>query len=96
MLRTLEFVRRQLGATLGVQATAVTALGLVVGLPIGIAAGRGVWGLVAAGLSVVRQPVVPATALVIAPVASPSPTSWRCSRARRAASVRPAEVLRTE
>lgn len=96
VLRTLGFVRRQLGATLAVQATAVTAVGLVVGLPIGIAAGRGVWGIVATGLSVVRQPVVPASILLLAPAAIVVANLMAVLPARRAASVRPAEILRTE
>jgi predicted lysophospholipase L1 biosynthesis ABC-type transport system permease subunit len=61
VLRTLGFVRRQVGWTLAVQATAVSVVGLVVGLPLGVALGRSGWNLVASGLSVVRQPVVPAT-----------------------------------
>ena len=96
VLRTLGFVRRQLGATLAVQATAVTAVGLVVGLPLGIAAGRGVWGLVATGLSVVRQPVVPASILLVAPAAIVVANLMAVLPARRAASVRPAEILRAE
>lgn len=96
VLRTLGFVRRQLGATLTVQATAVTAVGLVVGLPIGIAAGRGVWALVATGLSVVSQPVVPASILLVAPTAIVVANLMAVLPARRAASVRPAEILRAE
>ncbi|MBW3546983.1 MAG: ABC transporter permease [Actinobacteria bacterium] len=96
VLRTLGFVRRQLGATLAVQATAVTAVALVVGLPIGIAVGRGGWGLVATGLSVVHQPVVPATILLVAPAAMVVANLMAVLPARRAASVRPAEILRAE
>ena len=96
VLRTLGFVRRQLGATLAVQATAVTAVGLVLGLPIGIAAGRGVWGLVANSLSVVPHPVVPPSILLVAPAAMVVANLMAVLPARRAASVRPAEILRAE
>ena len=88
--------RHQVGATLAVQATAVTAVGLVVGLPLGIAAGRHVWVLVASGLSVVRQPVVPASVLVVALAAIVVANLMAVLPARRAAAIRPAEVLHAE
>lgn len=96
VLRTLGFVRRQLGATLAVQATAMAAAGLVVGLPLGIAAGRGAWDVVATGLSVVRQPVVPLSVLLIVPAAVAVANLVAVLPARRACSVRPAEILRAE
>src|SRR5205807_1900502 len=59
ILRTMGFVRRQVAATVAWQATTVVLVGLVVGLPLGIAAGRWAWGLVARQLGVLSQPVVP-------------------------------------
>jgi len=96
VLRTLGFVRRQVWATLVVQATAVSVVGLVVGLPVGIAAGRSVWGLVATGLSVVRRPVVPVSVLLVVPAAIVVANLLAVLPARRAAGVRPAEILRAE
>jgi ABC-type antimicrobial peptide transport system permease subunit len=89
-------VRRQVGATLAVQATAITAVGLVVGLPLGIAGGRTIWGMVATGLSVVRRPVVPPSVLLIPPVALALALVMALLPARRAAGIRPAEVFRSE
>ena len=96
LLRTLGFLRRQVGATLAVQATAVTAVGLVVGLPVGIAAGRHVWVLVASGLSVLPRPLVPASVLFVALAAIVVANLMALLPARRAAAIRPAEVLRAE
>ena len=96
VLRTLGLVRRQVAATVGIQATAVTAVGLLVGLPIGIAAGRAIWGFVAAELSVVRQPVVPLSVLAVAPTALVVANLLAILPARRAAGTRPAEILRAE
>ena len=96
VLRTLGLVRRQVAATLAVQATAITVAGLVVGLPIGIAGGRTIWGMVATGLSVVRRPIVPLSVLLIVPVGLALANFMALLPARRAAGIRPAEVLRAE
>lgn len=96
VLRTLGFVRRQVGATLAVQATVVSAVALLVGLPIGIAGGRTVWSFVASGLSVIERPVVPTSVLLVAPVAIVVANLMAALPARRAAAVRPAENLRAE
>ena len=96
VLRTLGLVRRQVGATLAVQATAVSLVGLVVGLPLGIAAGRTLWGLVVSALSLVRRPVVPASVLLVAAAAVVVANLMAVLPARRAAAVRPGEVLRAE
>jgi hypothetical protein len=60
VLRTLGLVRRQVGLAVIVQATSTVVVGAIVGVPLGIAAGRWSWALVAAGLGVVDSPVVPA------------------------------------
>ena len=96
VLRTLGLVRRQVGATLAVQAAAITAVGLVVGLPIGIAGGRILWGVMATGLSVVRRPIIPPSVLLITPVALAVAVLMALLPARRAAGIRPAEVFRSE
>ena len=96
VLRTLGLVRRQVGATLAVQAAAITAVGLVVGLPVGIAGGRILWGVMATGLSVVRRPIIPPSVLLITPVALAVAVLMALLPARRAAGIRPAEVFRSE
>jgi len=70
LLKTLGFTRRQLAATVAWQATVVAAAGLVVGLPLGIAAGRWLWLGFARELAAVPDPVVPAASLALAAVAT--------------------------
>jgi hypothetical protein len=95
--KTLGFTRRQVLATVVSQATTVAALGLLVGLPLGVASGRFAWNLFADWLGVVPEPVsplaplallVPATLLVAALVAA--------LPGHMAARLRPALVLRAE
>jgi ABC-type lipoprotein release transport system permease subunit len=96
VLRVFGFVRSQVGTALAVQATAVSAVGVVVGVPLGVAAGRTVWGQVAHALSVVPRPVVPASVLLVAIAAIVDANLMAALPARRAANIRPAEVLRAE
>ena len=65
MLSGLGCVRRQVSATLAWQATAVAAVALVVGLPVGVALGRWSWRLTADALWVVSTPEIPVPALVL-------------------------------
>lgn len=65
VLKTLGFVRRQVGATVASQATTVVGIGLVVGIPAGVALGRWAWALMANDLGVVSHPQVPALAVVV-------------------------------
>jgi ABC-type antimicrobial peptide transport system permease subunit len=52
VLRTLGFVDRQLSALVRWQATTFALVGLVLGIPIGVVAGRLVWHEVASGIGV--------------------------------------------
>jgi FtsX-like permease family len=70
LLKTLGFTRRQLAATVAWQATVVAAAGLVIGVPLGIAAGRWLWLGFARELAAVPDPVVPAASLALAAVAT--------------------------
>src|SRR6266568_8095938 len=70
ILRTMGFVRRQVASAVAWQANTIIVIGLVFGLPIGIAAGRWTWGLVAGQLGVRDQPVVPALAIGVVCVGS--------------------------
>ena len=63
MLRTLGFTGRQLAATLAWQATVAVGIGLVVGVPLGVVAGRLLWDLFATRIYVVPSPTVPALAI---------------------------------
>jgi ABC-type lipoprotein release transport system permease subunit len=64
-LRALGFTRRQLVASVLTQSVLVTALGVAVGVPLGVLAGRWAWGAFADRLSVVDQPVTPVPQLVV-------------------------------
>ena len=90
--------RRQVRVTVGWQATAASAGGLVVGIPLGLVAGVLVWRLVADGLGVSTAATVPMLGLVlIVPaaillanlVAAVPALNW-------AARTQPAVALRTE
>ena len=59
LLKALGFTRRQISATIAWQATSTVAVGLLIGVPVGIAAGRLMWTLFARQLDVVAEPAVP-------------------------------------
>jgi len=70
VLRTLGFQSRQLGSTLVWQATTIGLIGLGVGVPLGLVAGRVGWEAVAGGIGVVDEPVTPAVAVGVALIAA--------------------------
>jgi ABC-type lipoprotein release transport system permease subunit len=65
-LKSLGFTRRQVSSTVMWQSTTVAVVALLVGLPLGVAAGRGVWVLLAERLGAVAQPVTPVLAVALA------------------------------
>ena len=65
MLKVLGFVRRQVAAAVGWQATAVALVGIAAGVPLGIAAGKIAWRLFATNFGVVPVSVVPAALLAV-------------------------------
>ena len=67
LLKSLGFVRRQVALTVSWQTSTVAAIGIVLGVPLGIAAGRLVWTAFATNLGVVADPVV--TVWVLAAIA---------------------------
>ncbi len=64
MLRTLGFTGRQLRASVAWQSSIAVVIGLVVGVPLGIVAGRFLWDLFATNIYVVPSPTEPALAIV--------------------------------
>ena len=64
LLKSLGFVRRQIALSVSWQTTTVAAVGIVLGIPLGIAAGRLVWSAFASNLGVVADPVVKAWVVV--------------------------------
>ena len=97
ILKTLGFVRRQVSATVAWQATTFAVVAILVGVPIGIAAGRWAWRLTAEQLGVATPPVTPllpvlavAAGTVMAANLVAAPPGWVAGH------LRPAPVLRSE
>jgi hypothetical protein len=65
LLKTLGFTQRQLAGTVAWQATAAAVIGIVVGVPLGIAAGRQLWDVFARAIYAVPEPTVPAGLVVL-------------------------------
>ena len=96
-LKTLGFTKGQLAAAVAWQSTVVAAVGLVVGVPVGIAAGRWLWLAFARELSAVPDPVVPAGSIALAVVAALVLANLVAALPGRAAARTPAAiVLRAE
>jgi len=97
VLKALGLGPGQVWAAVAWQASLVVIAGLALGVPIGVAAGRWAWTLVADGVGVVNRPEVPLVglaallpaALLIANVVAAFP-AWAAARTR------PALVLRAE
>jgi hypothetical protein len=70
LLKTLGFTRRQLAGTVAWQSSVIAAVGLLIGIPVGVAFGRWLWLVFANQLSAVPDPVVPATSIALAAVAA--------------------------
>ena len=64
-LKTLGLTGHQLGASVAWQSSVSVGIGVVIGMPIGIAAGRGLWTLFAEGISAVPDPTVPPLPMVL-------------------------------
>jgi hypothetical protein len=97
LLKVLGFLRRQVAAVVGWQATAVAVVGIVAGVPLGIAIGKVAWRVFATNFGVVPVSVVrPAglAALVAGVLAAANVLA--VLPALLAARARPAELLRAE
>jgi FtsX-like permease family len=68
LLKTLGFTQRQLAATVAWQSSVPAVVGVIFGIPLGIALGRWLWILFARGISAVPDPTVPALSLVVVAV----------------------------
>lgn len=96
VLRSLGFVRRQVRATVHSHASVYAVAGLLVGLPLGIAAGRVVWRLLADELGFASAPAGTAVVLLLVPSALVAMAIIAGVPAHRAGKVRPASILRAE
>ena len=97
ILRALGFRGRQVRQATLVQALAMSAVGLVVGVPLGLIAGRAVWRALSGGLGIGTDPQVPwmlIWAVIPATAAATALLSWWPGRC--AARSRPAVQLRVE
>lgn len=97
LLKTLGFTRRQLGGAVAWQSSVIAVTGLVIGVPLGIAAGRWLWVAFARELSAVPDPAIPAGSIALAAVAALVLANLVAALpGRQAARTPAAEVLRTE
>jgi hypothetical protein len=97
LLKTLGFTRRQLAGAVAWQSSAIALVGLVIGVPAGIAFGRFLWLAFAHELSAVPAPVVPAGSIVLAALAALVLANLVAALPGRAAARTPAAiVLRVE
>ena len=65
LLKALGLAPRQLVAAVAWQATIAAAIGIVVGIPLGIVAGRQLWILFARTINAVPSPAVPVLLIVL-------------------------------
>ena len=97
LLKVLGFVRRQTAFAMSWQTTTVAVVGLVVGLPLGIAAGRLGWDLFAGYVGFVAVPVVVAWGLIALAAGTIAVANLLAAGpAIAAARIRPAAALRAE
>ena len=96
VLKTLGFVTRQVRATVAWQATAIAGAGLIVGVPLGLIAGRLAWLLFAGQAAIVPAPVISPLTLLAFPVVLLVANLIAAIPARTAARTQPALVLRAE
>jgi ABC-type antimicrobial peptide transport system permease subunit len=65
LLKTIGFVLRQLAAAVAWQASVAAVVGIVVGIPLGVIAGRWLWDLFADQIYAVPYPTVSVTSIVL-------------------------------
>jgi ABC-type antimicrobial peptide transport system permease subunit len=97
VVKTLGFLRRQVSAAVAWQGTALAAVALLVGLPLGVAGGRWAWALFAGSVGVGSAAAVPpgAIALMI-PVTLLLANAIAAGPGWSAARIKPAVALRHE
>jgi hypothetical protein len=97
VFKTVGFVGRQITGTVAWQATTMVAIALLVGLPLGVAAGRWAWTLLANQIGVVNEPVTPVPpVLLVVPATILLANLIAIAPASLAARIRPALALRAE
>ena len=97
LLKMLGFDRGQVRRAVAWQATTLAVIAAVVGIPLGVAAGRTGWNLLATGLGTVVAPVTPVALLVaLVPATIILAILMAAGPAAIASRVRPAVALRGE
>jgi hypothetical protein len=97
ILKTLGFLRSQVSAAVAWQASVLVGLALLIGLPVGVAAGRWVWLVFASRLGVPADPLIPMTPVLLAvPTALVVANALAAGPGLIAGRLRPAPVLRSE
>ncbi len=96
ILKTLGFVARQVQLTVAWQATAIAGVSLIVGLPLGLLAGRWAWILLADQVAIVPAPVISLLVLLAIPAVLVLANAIAAIPARSAARTQPAVVLRSD
>ena len=96
VLQAIGFTNAQIGAVVQSMAVVVSIVMLVIGVPIGIAAGRVAWTIVAGGLGTTAGPHVPTWLLVIVPATIGVGALTALLPAWRTVRRLPAEALRQE
>jgi predicted lysophospholipase L1 biosynthesis ABC-type transport system permease subunit len=66
VLKTIGFRRRQITATVAWQATTISVIALLIGVPVGVIVGRWAWVFYADRLGVVAEPVVAVSKVLLA------------------------------
>jgi hypothetical protein len=97
VMKTLGFTRAQVMASVAWQATTIAALGVLIGLPLGLAVGRFAYNVFAQNLGVLPDAVTPlAPTLLVIPAAVVIANLVASLPSWAAAQTRPAVVLRAE
>lgn len=97
LLKTLGFTRRQLAGAVAWQSTVLAVIGLAIGVPLGVVAGRLLWLAFARQLSAVPDPAVPVSSIVLAGVTALVLANLVAAfPGRQAARTPPAVLLRAE
>jgi hypothetical protein len=96
VLKTLGFVRKQMLATVGVQAFVTATVAVAVGVPLGVAAGRQLWVAFARSIYAVPEPTVPASVALAAAGAVAIAVAVAVIPGRLAVRTPAADVLRAD